>query len=280
MKLAYSTVGWRRYTIEHAMRSLADLGYYGIELAVQPDNLPPQSWTPKEARRIRRLAADLGLVISNIHLTSPYLMSDTPFEPSFMALYQTQRDKRIELICRSIDFAAEMGVGLVCFESGPLPPNLSPATGTDYLVEGLLTCLDHAEANRVRIGLEPSPDHLISGYASYLDLWHYFDGHFSFGLCFDIGNSHCLYEDTPAVIRDTPEIFHVHIKDMSERMQRDLVPGDGDIDLAMSLAALANAEFEGFVSVELIDNCEEPDVAARKSMAVLGQWLVPASAAA
>lgn len=262
------------------MQTLADMGYCGIELSVQPDYLAPQSWTPKQARYLKRIAADLGIRISNIHLGTPYLMSDSPFEPSFMAPYQAQRDKRIEMVCRSIDFAAEMGVGMVCFESGPLPPHLSPAVGTDYLVEGLLTCLDHAEERRVRIGLEPSPDHLISGYSTYLDLWHYFDGHVAFGLCLDIGNSHCVYEDTPAVIRDTPEIFHVHIKDVSERMHRDLLPGEGHIDIAGSLCALANAEFEGFVSVELLDHGEEPEMAARRCMAVLGEWMAPASAAA
>ena len=279
MKLAYSSIGWRQASIDQVMKALAEIGYHGIELGVQPDYLPPRSWTPKEARRLRRLADDLGIFIANLHLGSPYLLSETAHEPSLMSPYQTQRDQRVDLVCRAVDFAAELGVDLVCLESGPLPPHLSPATGMDYLVESLLTCLDRAQQARVRIGLEPTPEHLIDGYSAYLDLWNYFDGHGSFGLCFDIGHSYCLYEDISAVIQDTPEIFHVHIKDMSNRMQRHLVPGEGEIDLSNTLVALTEAEFEGFASVELVDADEEPERAARKSLSTLTQWLQLARAA-
>ena len=280
MKLAYSTCGWRRTPIGEVMKVLADVGYHGIELGVRPDYLPPRSWTPKEARRLKRLADDLGIFIANLHLGSPQLLSETAYEPSLMSPYQTQRDQRIELICRGMEFASELGIDLICFESGPLPPHLSPTAGMDYLIEGLSSCLDHAAQSRIRIGLEPAPEHLIDGYSAYLDLWNFFDGHGSFGLCFDIGHSYCHYEDIPAVIQDTPEIFHVHIKDMSDRMQRHLVPGEGEIDLAKTLAALADAEFEGFVSVELMDPVEEPERSARRSASALMQWLQQVRAAA
>ena len=273
MKLAYSTCGWRRAPIDEVIRRLADIGYHGVEISIQPHMLPPRAWSSKEARRLRRLADDLGMLISNLHLGSANLLSKTPHEPSFMAVYPSQRDERTGLICQSLDFAAELGVDLVCFESGPLPPHLSPSAGMDFLIEGLSQCLDRAAQRRVRIGLEPAPEHLISGYSAYVDLWNYFDGHPSLGLCLDIGHSYCFYEDTPAVIHDTPEIFHVHIKDISDRMQRHLVPGEGEIDLAGALEALAGAEFEGFVSVELMDPGGQPERAARKSISALLEWL-------
>jgi sugar phosphate isomerase/epimerase len=280
MKLAYSTLGWRQAAAERAMEIVADIGYHGIELAAQPHCLAPHSWAPREARRLKTIAEDLGLYIANLNLGGPDLLDEISGEPSFMAPLQMQRDRRIDLVRRGIDFAGELGVDLITFGSGPLPPHMPPAAGLDNLVDGLLRCLDHAAKASVRIGLEPAPDHLINSYSAYVDLWNYFDGHPALGLCFDIGHAYRGYEDIPAVILDAPDMHHLHVKDMSYRTQGQLAPGEGDIDLSDALAALDEIGFGGFVSVELGASADDPEAIARKSLVALMQWLRLARAAA
>ncbi len=262
------------------MEIVAEIGYHGIELAAQPHCLAPGSWSPQEARRLRTIAEDLGLYIAGLSLGGSDLLGEPAYEPSFMAPFQVQRDRRIDFVRRGIDFAGELGVDLISFSSGPLPPYMPPEAAMDRLVDGLLRCLDHAEKASIRIGLEPAPHHLIHGYSAYIDLWNNFDGHPALGLCLDIGHAFCSYEDIPAVIHDAPDLTHVHIKDMSDRAQGELVPGEGDIDLPEVLAALDGIAFDGFVSVELGASADEPEAMARRSLLALMRWLHLARAAA
>lgn len=129
MKLAYSTLGWHHAPIDDVMESVAEIGYHGIELAAGPYCLAPGSWSANEARRLRTLADDLGLSIAGLHLGGSDLLGSPPYEPSFMAPFQMQRSARIDLVRRGIDFAGELGIDLVSFGSGPLPPDTVQAAG-------------------------------------------------------------------------------------------------------------------------------------------------------
>ena len=279
MKLAYSTLGWHQ-SADRAMEVIAEIGYHGIELAAQPHCLDPGSWSPQEARRLRTIAEELGLYIAGFYLGAPDLFGEPAYEPSFMAPFPMQRSARIDLVRLGIDFAEELGAPLISFGSGPMPPHMPPAAALDHLVDGLLRCLEHAAKASIRIGLEPEPDHLVNSYSAYIDLWNCFDGHPALGLCFDLGHAYCGYEDIPAVIHDAPDIHHVHIKDISDRASGQLVPGEGDIDLAEALAALDGISFDGFVSVELAAPAAEPDIMARRSLVALMRWLQLVRAAA
>lgn len=268
MKFAYNTNGWRFQPIDDTLRTLAEIGYSGIEFGVQPNHLPPSSWSASEAARLRRLAKDLGLAVTNLHLGAADLLSSTPYEPSFLALYPSQRDERIDLVRRGIDFAAELGAPLVCFESGPLPPDMPREAAMCHLIDGVEACVKHAEMVGIRLAIEPSPQQLVNSYPAYLEVWRAFDLS-AFGLCYDIGHAYCAYEDIGAVIADAPEILHVHIEDMADRTHRHLLPGEGEIDLGAALAALTANAYDGYVSVELMDHHRDPAFAARHSLEVL-----------
>jgi sugar phosphate isomerase/epimerase len=269
MKFAYNSNGWRYVPVETAFERLVNIGYDGVELGVQPNHLPPESWSPAMARTVKALAADLGLAITNLHLGAPHLLSGTPHEPSFMALHARQRDERIDLVRRGIDFAAALGTNLVCFESGPLPADMARSSAFGYLIEGLEACLEHAEDAGIRIGIEPSPEHFIDGFHAYAALAQIFADSEAFGLCYDLGHAYCVFEDSPAVIATASDLFHVHIEDMAGRVHRHLRPGDGDMDLATPLAALQRTGFDGFVSVDLMDHTDNPDAVARHCLAHL-----------
>jgi sugar phosphate isomerase/epimerase len=279
MKLAYNSNGWRHLPLETMFTSLAEIGYQGVELGVQPNHVAPCRWSQKEAQRIKGVAEDVRIAISNLHLGAENLLSDTPHEPSFMAAYQTQRDQRIDLMRRGCDFAAELGVSLVCLESGPLPPDMSRAAGLGYLIEGVEACITHARETGVRLGLEPSPAHLLNGYGAYLELCQVFGPNPSLGLCLDIGHSHCVFEDTIAIIGEASDhLFHVHIEDIANREHRHLPLGDGSIDLKAVLSALQARGYEGYVSVELADHFSAPESMSQQSHAYLRNLLDDPSA--
>ena len=272
MKLAYNSNGWRFFPLEAMFTSLAQIGYHAVELGVQPNHVPPCRWSSKEAQRIKGIAADAGLAVSNLHLGAERLLSDTPHEPSLMSAYQSQRDQRIDLIRQGCDFAAEMGVALVCLESGPLPPDMSRAAGMGHLIEGVEACISHARETGVRLALEPSPEHLLNGYRAYLELCQVFGPHPSLGLCLDIGHSHCVFEDTIAIVAAASDhLFHVHIEDIANREHSHLPLGEGAIDLKAVLSALQVAGYDGCVSVELADHSAAPESMSRQSHAYLRQ---------
>ncbi len=56
---------------------------------------------------------------------------------------------------------------------------------------------------------------------------------------------------------------HYHIEDIaSTRVHRHLIPGRGAIDLAATVAAIAETGYDGWLTVELYPYIESPDEAA------------------
>jgi sugar phosphate isomerase/epimerase len=94
-----------------------------------------------------------------------------------------------------------------------------------------------------------------------------------------MGHAYCVGEDPQDwVERMAPHTVHYHLEDIAAtRRHQHLVPGEGAIDFAATLRAIEQTGNTGWITVELYPYLENPDEAARQSLAYLKQLLGPAS---
>jgi sugar phosphate isomerase/epimerase len=280
MKLAYNSNGWRGRSLEVTAEILARLGYDAIELCPQRDQFGPETWSQAEAERISTIVSSAGLHVSNLHVGASDLLGTAPHEPSLISLPADDRARRLDLNRRAIDFAAALGTDLVCFTSGPLPNRASAGDSWQRLADGVMECLAHAAAQRIRIAIEPEPELFIRGSMDFLELYRRLGCPAGLGLNLDIGHAHVLYEDTVAIIREfAPLLWHVHVEDIAGRVHKHLIPGQGQVDFHGIGKALAAIGYTGAASIELMDHSDQAEDVARHCMAVLQTWRRSARAA-
>ena len=72
------------------------------------------------------------------------------------------------------------------------------------------------------------------------------------------------------VARMAPHTKHYHIEDIAaSREHAHLIPGQGAIDLAATLDAIRQTDYDGWITVELYPYIDDPDLAGREAMRYL-----------
>lgn len=272
MKLAYNSNGWRFGSLEETIQKLAQLGYSAIELSCQPHQLFPVHYSKKDANAIRQLASEVGIAISNLHAGDRNLLGPNA-EPSLINPDANARKKRLEVNKAAIDLSVELGTDIMALTSGPLHREMTVSDSWRYLVDGLDQCIKYANEAGVRLILEPEPELFVHSITDFLNLVKDLEHPEGFGLNLDIGHSYCMYEDIPAIIRQTKHLLmHIHLEDISNRQHRHLIPGEGEIDFGPVQQALLEIGYSGYVSVELQEHTDNPYYAASLSRKNLLSW--------
>jgi len=274
MHLAYNSNGWRLFPVTTALQQLADMGYSGIELSCQPDQLFPIGFPKDEAKTIRETAQHAGITISNLHAGDRNLLGPNG-EPSLISPEPEGRAKRIRANKGAIDLCVELGAEITVVTSGPLHSEMTSTDAWRYLVDGLGECIEYAQHAGVFVLVEPEPELFIRSTFDFLALVKALGCPRRLGLNLDVGHSHCLYENTPDVIRETSEyLMHVHLEDISKRQHKHLMPGEGEINFSSIHEALQEIKYSRYVSVELYDHFDDPGRAARQAREFLSSWTV------
>ncbi len=268
MNIVYNTLGWQDHPVEEALSGLAAMGYAAVELAAGNASLPPSLWTLAEARRLRGLADDLGIALPSFDLSAPFLLSETAYEPSFTSLYASQRDLRVELVCRAIEFAADLDIGHICLPSGLLAPDMPRSSALCHLMDSLEICTRHAKEYKVRVGVKPAAGHVIESYADYLDLWRGWDDP-AFELCYDAAHGHRLFEDLPAVLGDATDLSILCVSELAPRPGAVDDPSEMRIDFGETFPVLKAADYKGLISIAISDRGLSPEFAARQVLYAL-----------
>jgi sugar phosphate isomerase/epimerase len=246
--------------LDETMRQAAAVGYAGIELAPHPLFLPPAHWSPENAGWLRDAATDAGLVIASLDLGHAEPLGAIPFEPSLMAPYGQQRDRRIRLLRQAIAFASELDCPLVTFPSGPVSPLMPRSCAMELLIEGLEAVLRWAADRAVGIALEPRPGHLIGCYADYTELRQVFAGS-NFGLCYDLAHGEAVFENGTAVIGHASDLRHLRL------------PSAGGVAYRSAVEALGSSAYASAICLTSSDDAS-PDgphsLAALASLTDLG----------
>jgi sugar phosphate isomerase/epimerase len=269
LQYAYVTNGLVGHRLEDALRLLADNGYDGVALTLDHVHFDPDApLMSSRAATLRSLLDELGLTC--VVETGARFALD-PRRKHFPTLLTEGRGKRVRMLTRAVDVAAELGAPVVSMWSGAAPSNLTPAVSWERLLEGTERVLEHAERRGVRIGFEPEPGMFVERLDDFEALDRRLGHPDALGLTLDIGHCVCLEPDSvpDCVRRAAPRLVHVHIEDMRRGVHEHLMFGDGELDLAVALAALTEIGYNGQVAVELSRHAHAAHETVPRAIALL-----------
>ncbi len=251
--------GW-----DHARvcRTVADLGYTGLEMA--PFTLAPRitDVTAAQRKKLRAEAESAGLRIiglhwllaktEGLHLTSP--------DP---AVRQKTADYIVELAkaCR------DLGGDLMVFGSPVQRKILAGVTreqAVDYAVDSFKRAKDGIAAAGVRLCLEPlapaEADFIQTAAEACVILERI--NHPNFILHLDVKAMSSETAPIPELIhKHAARTGHFHANDANRRG-----PGFGAVDFVPIFRALKETKYAGWVSVEVFDYTPDPVTIARESI--------------
>lgn len=282
-RLAYNTNGLAHHRLTEALELVADLGYRGLAITPDVGALDPYRLDPGEVRAVRELARARELALA-VETGARFLLDPRrKHRPSLLEESQAERDRRVDLLRRSIDLAADLGAGLVSIWSGSAPagergdaPDPSLEALWARLVEGVGRALEHARPRGVRLCFEPEPGMFLERPQGYLELRRRLGGRGpELGLTLDVG--HLLVTGDLPVERQIaalgPFLAHVHLDDIQAGVHEHRMFGSGALDLGATLRALIEAGYDGMAAVELSRDSHRGFEAAREAWAHLQRAL-------
>ncbi len=273
MKLAFSTNAFKQVSLEESLRQIAACGYAGVEIMADVPHAYPPHMDARRRRAVVDLCRELRLTITNLNAFTLFAQGDT-HHPSWIEPDAAARARRIEHTLNSIRLARDLGAPGISLEpGGPLPAGMGRTEAMALYRQGLREVLPLAEQCGVNLLVEPEPHLLIERPEEFEELLAGLS-HPRLGLNFDIGHFYCVGVDpADAVRRLGPHIRHVHLEDIAPtREHRHLVPGRGAVDLEAAIAALADAGYPGWVTVELYPYEAQAREVAEEAYKYLGKW--------
>ncbi|MGW0422814.1 sugar phosphate isomerase/epimerase family protein [Streptomyces sp. NPDC003015] len=270
LRLGYGTNGFGDHTLDDALMVLADLGYQGVALTLDPRHLDP--FADDLSGRVRRLAAVLDrLGLAAVIETGGRYVLDPWRKHQPVLMSDEGAGRRVDLLLRAVRIAAELGAEAVSLWSGIPDPRTPERTVWDRLLSGCATVVEAAERAGVPLGFEPEPGMFIDTLDAYDELCRRLGDPDALGLTLDIGHCRCLEPQPVAdcVRRAAGRLVNVQIDDMRRGTHEHLEFGTGEIDFPPVLAALSDAGYRGLVSVELPRHSHAAVTVARDSLTFL-----------
>jgi sugar phosphate isomerase/epimerase len=274
VRYGYVSNGLADHRIDDALELLAENGYAGVALTLDHAHFDPL------APRLRARAARLRVRLESLGLacvveTGARFVLD-PRRKHFPTLLSDGRERRVDLLCRAVDVAAELGAPAVSLWSGSAPENVEDAW--DLLLDGVDRVLEHADRAGVTLAFEPEPGMLVERLEDYERLEHRLGHPEALALTLDIGHCVCNEDESPedCIRRAGGRLAHVHIEDMVRGVHEHLMFGEGELDLPAAVAALEEVGYDGLVAVELSRHSHRAHEIVPAAMAALRGAAVPA----
>jgi sugar phosphate isomerase/epimerase len=254
MRLGFSTNSIGDIDPLDALPLLAELGYTSLALTLDRHTIDPfaADLSTRIERWRRALAAsEMACVIETgaRHL----LDVRVKHEPTFVTADPEARGRRVEFTRRAVDIAAELGAGCASAWSGVVRDAAPSDVVWERLVGAVAPVVDHAARRDVPLGFEPEPGMFIDSLARFGLLRERLGRPESLRLTVDLGHLECMGERPLAkrLAMWSGEIVNVHVDDMLACRHEHLPLGQGDVEVAPVLGALAAAGYAGGLHIEL-----------------------------
>ncbi|HEX5471392.1 MAG TPA: sugar phosphate isomerase/epimerase family protein [Lacipirellulaceae bacterium] len=286
MLLAYNTNGLAHHDLLDAIELLAEIGYEGVAITLDRGALNPYD---------KSLDTRLDNVVSALKKYNLRCVVETgarylldlrkKHEPTLVTRDTAGRAKRVDFLTRAIKIAARLNADCVSLWSGIVQDRAGRPEAMARLTDGLAAVLDVAERHQMPLAFEPEPAMLIDTLDRYSELlqelaakdvpdnW--------LRLTIDIGHLHCQGElpISEKIRQWQSRLANIHIEDMRTGVHEHLMFGDGEIDFPPVIAALAEIEYDGLLSVELSRHSHIGPEAARRAYNYLRPLLGSAAGA-
>ncbi|MFD0201051.1 MULTISPECIES: EboA domain-containing protein [Saccharothrix] len=263
-RLGYGTNGLANHRLDDALAVIADLGYTGVALTLDHHHLDP--FAPDLAQQVKKVAARLNrLGLGVVVETGARFLLD-PWRKHHPTLVSDDQHVRVDFLLRAVDVAADLGADCVSFWSGVVPADVDDDEAWQRMRSGVAAVLDGAARRGVPIALEPEPGMLVERLDQALRLREELGSPDLLGITLDVG--HCVAvepRDAADCIRRAGDLLlNVQLDDMLPGVHEHLEFGEGELDLAATLAALEEIGYTGLAAVELPRHSHGgPDVARR-----------------
>lgn len=271
MNFSFSTNAFRKFTFEEAAMAVARAGYTGIEIMCDRPHAWPWDLTDSDVDRILRVLETHGLAIANLNAFMMCAVQDF-HHPSWIEEDEDFRKVRVAYTKKCIDLAARLGAPTISTEpGGPLKGmNMSREKALETFARGLDQVLPLARDKGVMVLIEPEPDLLIQTSDEFLGFMAAFS-HPNLGLNFDVGHFYCMGEDPAELVgKLEPYTCHYHLEDIPKTREHcHILPGQGGVDIAGVLEAVAQTRYRGYLTVELYPYLDNPGEAATLALAYL-----------
>lgn len=253
--LAFSTNAFKQNTLEESIRSIASIGYGGVELMADLHHAYPPTFNVEARAQTAALLKQLNLRVTNINAFTHFVDGDT-YHPTWIEDDSTLVQKRIDHTIASVQLARDFGCKTVSIQPGG--PMIGSSRSYEHaacgFAEALTQVIPTAREKNVVIAVEPEPGLLIQTAQEFLDFKNtFFKNEDCIRMNCDIGHLFCVGDDPAAVIRSMPQhVAHVHLEDIgANRVHQHLTPGKGVIDFTGVFSALRDIRYEGNITVEL-----------------------------
>lgn len=233
---------------ERALRDVAASGYAGVE--VFDGNLVEYEDRPDE---LRRLLGETGLELVAVYAGANFIYPDVLADE----LWRIEKGARL---------AAGFGARHLVVGGGA--KRAMGATEDDYarLAHGLDQVAELAERHGLTASYHPHLTTLVEGPEQVADIL----ARSRIGFCPDTAHLTAGGGDAVGLIRRFADrVHHVHLKDFTPDPFGFLPLGEGSVDLAGVVDALRDADYNGWLTVELDAYEGDPAEAARRSRAHL-----------
>jgi L-ribulose-5-phosphate 3-epimerase len=283
LNLGYNTNGLAHHDLLEAIRLLAKIGYHGVGITIDHGALNP--YDDRIDLQIDAVATlleqqSIGCVIET---GARYLLDPrVKHEPTLVTSNASERQRRIDFLCRSIDIASRLKAGCVSLWSGVVRDGAGQREVFGRLTESLAVVLDYSARRQVRLAFEPEPGMFIDTLSSYDDLIAELESRrvdtSRLGLTIDIGHLHCQGDTLIAekLVQYQDRLANVHIEDMRFGIHEHLMFGEGEIDFPPVIAALAKIGYAGVLGVELSRHSHDGPATALRAYNFLTPLLGPA----
>ena len=245
--------------LETNLRSIASIGYDGVELAIRDPKLVNYD-------ELERLTRTHGLSVPAIGTGQAWGEEGLSFTDPDPQVRQLAIERIKSHLPGAVRLGAIIIIGLV---RGIVKPGVEPAQAMDWLVAALRECSAAARPHGVRLALEPINRYettLINSASQGLELIEQV-GAENFGLLLDTFHMNIEEADIQKSIRACgAHLFHFHVADSNR-----WYPGAGHLDFKSILKTLFAIGYSGWVSGEFLP---KPDalMAAERNMAILKQF--------
>ncbi len=267
MKLAFSTLGCPKWSLDRVIEAARSLGYQGVEMRLLDGEVIPPDLPPGERQRVKRAFDQAGVPIACLDTSSRFTDPDPE-----------KRRRQEDDVRGYLALANEWAAPMIRVFGGNLAAGTTEMQGVEYLAESLNNLAPDAERAGVTIALEThdafSAGRLVAEvmrrvpWKSVAPLW---DTHHPYRM-----------GETAQQTWDYigPRMVHTHVKDARRSPDGGwqlVLLGEGEVPVKEALRTWAQHGYDGYVCVEWEKKwhpeIEEPEVAFPQHIRVLRQYL-------
>jgi len=274
MKIGFSTNAYTRKSLIYAIKSISEIGYDGIEIALDiPHAFLPLS--ESGLQNIQECLKKCKIKVTNLNANTVAGWYDTQtdvekFEPSLSNKNEKLRMWRISYTKKAIDLASKLNAPNISITSG-ISNNLHKNSLTNFK-QSLRELVSYAEKKNIKLAIEYEPGLLIGNANDVFSLTKEFT---NVGLNLDTCHAAVLGEDILKIIQKFgKKIFHIHISDCKNREHFHLIPGKGTVNFEAMYSSLVNTGYRGYLTAELYTYSSQPEYAAKETITYLRNLII------